>query len=182
MATKCGIPRITLLGVELDWAALQACPEGLGRLMSAEARNTWMPCPLPVLDELGNSYQGGVDHGLWQSMVNPLQHEERVGLVANILRVSRAGSFINRLRPWNGMCFDGLDPFDFHAVISLAPVERVCRGKSNGICFHAEIVGYAQCPADGTLAPLLVRHVTHDPFKNPEARLGRGECKRSRHC
>jgi hypothetical protein len=69
MGTLCGIPNIPLLGSEQDWVLLRARAEELGKLMTSEFSDFWMPLILPVLDEFVNSYRGNVNHGFWQSMV-----------------------------------------------------------------------------------------------------------------
>ncbi|CAB9526290.1 unknown protein [Seminavis robusta] len=69
MGTRCGIPQITLLGTDDDWVELRARAEHLGRLMTKEFSEYWMPVLLPLLDEFVESYKGNVNHGFWQSMV-----------------------------------------------------------------------------------------------------------------
>jgi len=177
MSTRCGIPRITLLGSEADWAALRSRAESLGNLMTQGIRNAWMPYLLPVLDEFVQSYKGNVNHGFWQSMVK-LRGTSGSGaydFISGWLQIFfpylRSGAFNTRLRPWHELYFEGPDSEDFPTIVSSAPVDWDYYGVTHDLHFHSGITGYTQDPNDGTLAPLIGWYVTHDLPKDPDMRL-----------
>jgi len=178
MMTMCGIPYITLLGTEQDWATLRSRAEDLGNLMTPEIRNAWLPYLLPVLDEFVNSYKGNVNHGFWQSMVKLRDtgggsgsHSFISGWLQIFFPYLASGEFNTRLRSWNEMYFEGPDPKEFPTIVSSAPVDWDYYGKTHDLHFHSGITGYTQDPIDGTLTPLIGWHVTHDPPQDPVSRF-----------
>eukprot|EP00584_Thalassiosira_punctigera_P000146 CAMPEP_0172535634 /NCGR_PEP_ID=MMETSP1067-20121228/7551_1 /TAXON_ID=265564 ORGANISM="Thalassiosira punctigera, Strain Tpunct2005C2" /NCGR_SAMPLE_ID=MMETSP1067 /ASSEMBLY_ACC=CAM_ASM_000444 /LENGTH=533 /DNA_ID=CAMNT_0013320573 /DNA_START=75 /DNA_END=1676 /DNA_ORIENTATION=- len=178
MSTLCGIPSITLLGSEEDWVALRARAEDLGRLMTREVRDAWLPHLLQVLDEFVKSYKGNVNHGFWQSMVKLRDtgggsgsHSFISGWAQILFPYHSSGNFNSRLKPWTKLYFEGPEPSDFPTIVSSAPVDWDYYGKSHDLHFHSGITGFTQDPNDGTLTPLIGWYVTHDPNKDPDVRL-----------
>jgi len=186
MMTLCGIPKITLRGTRADWAALRARAESLAAKMTPEFAASWArPCLLPVLDQFVAAYDGDVNHGFWQSMVK-LRHTGGgsgsysfvSGWVQNLFPYL-AGDAVNRnVRPWQHAYFAGPQPGQFPPVSSSAPVDWEYHGAAHALHFHAGFVGFRQSqdPADGgRVCPALGWSVTHDPPKEPAARLADAE-------
>uniref|UniRef100_A0A7S4IPZ5 Uncharacterized protein n=1 Tax=Odontella aurita TaxID=265563 RepID=A0A7S4IPZ5_9STRA len=181
MGTSCGIPSVTLLGSREDWSSLRARAEELGELMTTEFSELWMPILLPVLDQFVESYDGNVDHGFWQSMVKVRRgpkpdssgSEPKIsGWLQILFPYLKDGELSGGLRPWQDMYFHGPAPENFPSVISSAPVDWVYYGSVHNLHFHAGITGFVQDSDDGgTLAPLVGWYVTHDPHREPDARL-----------
>ena len=167
MRTMCGIPSITLLGTEQDWASLVTRAEALGELMTPEFRKYWMPALLPILNKFLESYKGQVDHGFWQSMVKLRHtgggsgaHDFISGWVQALFpHVAKSPSDV--MRQWNEMYFSGPEAGDFPIVESFAPVDWEYHGIEFDLEFHAGISGVRQDPVTGELAPVLGWFVSH---------------------
>ena len=177
MSTMCGIPGITLLGLEEDWVALRARAEDLGKLMTPSFSSAWMPVLLPVLDEFVASYKGQVNHGFWQSMVK-LRHRGGSGAcsaVSGWLQILfpylKAGKLNGDLRPWQEMYFRGPDPKNIPPILCSAPVDWDYYGTTYDLHFCAGFTGCTQDPSDGTLTPAMGWYVAHDPPSDPKERL-----------
>ena len=177
MKTCCGIPNITMLGLEEDWVALRTRAEDLGELMTPSFAKTWMPLLLPVLDEFVASYKGQVNHSFWQSMVK-LRYRGGSGarsVVSGWLQILfpylKGGRLNESLHPWQEMYFQGPDPKNIPPIVSSAPVDWDYYGTIHDLHFNAGFMGCKQDPSDGTLTPVLGWYVTHDPPSNPKERL-----------
>lgn len=63
VVTRCGIPRITLLGTPEDWASIKT----RARMLSEYGLEAWSTALLPVLDQLCATAAGRPDRVFWQS-------------------------------------------------------------------------------------------------------------------
>jgi len=178
MMTGCGIPEISLLGTRDDWESLRSKTEKLGALMVPEFAETWLGYLLPVLDEFINSYNGKVNHSFWQSMVKLRttgggsgSYDFISGWVQIFYPYLASGKENEKMRPWQEMYFVGPRLDEFPRILSSAPVDWDYYGKTYDLHFHAGFVGMVQNPQNGEVMPELGWYVSHDPPRNPVARL-----------
>jgi hypothetical protein len=169
MSTTCGIPNITLTGVEEDWVSLRHRTEALGKLMKKDFALYWMPLVLPILDEFIESFRGDVNHGFWQSMVKLRNNghdsdfkEWISGWMQIFFPYLKSGELNTNLHPWQDMYFSGPEPKDFPSIIASAPVEWDYHGTDFEIDFNAGFTGVSQRGDDGMISPELGWYVTHD--------------------
>mmetsp|Transcript_18420 Transcript_18420/g.53105 ORF Transcript_18420/g.53105 Transcript_18420/m.53105 type:complete len:196 (-) Transcript_18420:348-935(-) len=181
MRTLCGIPSVTLLGTEEDWAGLRTKAEALSNLMTPAFSTKWMACLLPILDEFVSSYKGEVNHGFWQSMVK-LRHTGGgsgsynfiSGWVQNLYPYLGSGKVNPDICPWQHAFFSGPEYESFPSIVSSSPVDWNYFGATYNIHFHAGFSGFTQHRSvsdndgllPGTVMPALGWVVSHDPPKD----------------
>jgi hypothetical protein len=159
VVTRCGIPRITLLGTVEDWRAIRNRIESLAEF----DLEWWVRVLRPVLDEFVRSAEGNPDRQFWKSFYKynggsggpfisgwinaffPYLEDEKASGEPVLLRNKSVGGLIHE-----GICSD-----KFPSGMSLAPFVWKYLGTRIPMKFFAGFAGVSQDPETLAVRPSI---------------------------
>ncbi|MCE9574625.1 MAG: DUF4419 domain-containing protein [Deltaproteobacteria bacterium] len=157
VVTRCGIPRVTLLGSEADWRAIRSRAAVLAEYGLAP----WIAALTPILDELCAAAGGRPDRELWRSFYKYESRSggDRVSGWINVLfpYVRKEGSAQLEANPrslsWRGD--RGPAPAAFPSGLAIAPFTWLYLGTPLPMEMVAGFMGVSHDPQVAAVRPAI---------------------------
>lgn len=165
----CGIPEITLMGTEQDWASLVDRTNKLSEFMMPDFKEEWMSKLMPVLEQVHASSKGEVNSEFWQKMVGlhrtygSSASTYLTGWIGTLYPYLKGGHFNRKMKHWHDNSLSGPEPSEIPSDMVSVPVTWKSRVCTSNIHFHTGFLGCTQDRENGgELMPQEGWMVTYD--------------------